>query len=308
MGKKLSVHDLISVIIPVYNTEKYIDQCIQSILAQTYTNWELLLIDDGSTDSSGAICDKYAELDNRIVVFHKENSGAQSSRDYGIKLSHGEWIAFIDSDDYIANTYFWTFIQYIDNKYDIIVSGLVSQGEISNKAYIKQLLCRTMRSELWGKLFRRGCVENSPSIPSQIRIGEDLVANLIYALHSQKDIRCLTDQLYHYRPNPSSITHTQKTTIEHEELFLSFITSLLQPQIKDFYTELNLLRICVLENIIVCKINISYKRYWIKELKKWSKQNKLTLRQYIILRFSNNKLCRYLLALERRFRRIKLHN
>lgn len=75
MGKNISVQDLISIIIPVYNTEKHLDQCIQSVLAQTYTNWELLLIDDSSTDSFGAICDKYAAVDKRIRVFHKENGG-----------------------------------------------------------------------------------------------------------------------------------------------------------------------------------------------------------------------------------------
>lgn len=92
---------LISVIVPVYNTEKYLDQCIQSVLAQTYTNWELLLIDDGSTDASGAICDKYAEQDSRIRVFHKSNGGVSSARNLGLDNAKGEWITFVDSDDYV---------------------------------------------------------------------------------------------------------------------------------------------------------------------------------------------------------------
>lgn len=93
--------DLISVIVPVYNTEKYLDRCIQSILSQTYSNIEILLIDDGSTDSSGAICDKYAEQDSRVRVFHKANGGASTARNMGLDNAKGEWIAFVDSDDWI---------------------------------------------------------------------------------------------------------------------------------------------------------------------------------------------------------------
>lgn len=101
MGQKVSLQDLISVIVPVYNTEKYLDRCIQSVLAQTYTNWELLLIDDGSTDSSGTICDQYAAEDNRIRVFHKENGGVSSARNLGLDNAKGEWITFVDSDDWV---------------------------------------------------------------------------------------------------------------------------------------------------------------------------------------------------------------
>lgn len=101
MGQGISVQDLISIIVPVYNTEKYLDQCIQSVLAQTYTNWELLLVDDGSTDSSGAICDKYAKQDPRLRVFHKENGGVSSARNLGLDNAKGEWITFVDADDCI---------------------------------------------------------------------------------------------------------------------------------------------------------------------------------------------------------------
>lgn len=93
---------MISIIVPVYNTEKYLDCCIQSILVQTYTDFELLLIDDGSTDSSGAICDKYAKQDSRVRVFHKENGGLSSARNYGLEKHLGEYVIFCDSDD------FWT--------------------------------------------------------------------------------------------------------------------------------------------------------------------------------------------------------
>ena len=97
---------LISVIVPVYNIEKYLERCVNSIREQTYTNLEILLVDDGSTDSSGTICDKFAEEDNRVRVFHKENGGSSSARNLGIAEAKGEYLGFVDSDDYIsANTY-----------------------------------------------------------------------------------------------------------------------------------------------------------------------------------------------------------
>ena len=93
----------ISVIVPVYNVEKYLERCIKSILYQTYQNLEIILIDDGSTDNSGKICDTYAQIDNRIKVYHGDNVGAGMARNVGLDIATGEYITFIDSDDYIGN-------------------------------------------------------------------------------------------------------------------------------------------------------------------------------------------------------------
>ena len=95
----------ISVIVPVYKAEKYICRCVDSILAQTFTDFELLLIDDGSPDNSGAICDEYAASDSRVKVFHKENGGVSSARNVGLDNACGEWITFVDADDWIAETF-----------------------------------------------------------------------------------------------------------------------------------------------------------------------------------------------------------
>ncbi len=102
---------MISIIVPVYNAEKYLDQCIQSILSQTYTDFELLLIDDGSTDSSGAICDRYAEQDSRVRVFHKENGGVSSARNLGLGNAKGEWVTFCDSDDYVEGCWLTNYME-----------------------------------------------------------------------------------------------------------------------------------------------------------------------------------------------------
>ena len=93
---------LISVIVAVYNVEKYLDKCVESIVNQTYHELEIILVDDGSKDNSGKICDEWAEKDSRIHVIHKQNGGLSDARNYGLKASNGEWICFVDGDDYIS--------------------------------------------------------------------------------------------------------------------------------------------------------------------------------------------------------------
>lgn len=121
----------VSVIVPVYNVEKYLRRCIDSILAQTYTDFELLLVDDGSTDASGRICDEYAQKDSRIRVYHKKNGGVSSARNVGLDHIKGEWVTFCDADD-------WVFPEWLSNynltnseEYDLICQGLQCDKPIS---------------------------------------------------------------------------------------------------------------------------------------------------------------------------------
>lgn len=106
---------MISVIVPIYNSETLIKNCLESILNQTYTNLEILLIDDGSTDSSGLICESYSKIDKRIKVFHKTNEGVSSARNYGLTKAKGDYIAFLDNDDYIHPLYFEFLLKAIEN-------------------------------------------------------------------------------------------------------------------------------------------------------------------------------------------------
>lgn len=99
------MNELISVIVPVYNVEKYSERCIESIINQTYKNLEIILVDDGSPDTCPMICDEYAKKDDRIVVIHKENGGLSDARNAGIEIAKGEYFAFIDSDDYISEEF-----------------------------------------------------------------------------------------------------------------------------------------------------------------------------------------------------------
>lgn len=123
---------IISVIVPVYNTEKYLVRCIESILSQKFSNFELLLIDDGSQDSSGRICDQYAKIDIRIKVYHKKNGGVSSARNTGLRFAHGYWVAFCDSDDCVSSDWLLEFSKNLDC--DLIVQGF-HKRIIGSEAY-----------------------------------------------------------------------------------------------------------------------------------------------------------------------------
>ena len=117
----------ISIIVPVYNTAKYLERCIESIVAQTYADWELLLVDDGSNDRSGDICDRYAASDPRIQAFHKPNGGVSSARNLGLDHAQGEWITFVDSDDYIEENFLEEMMTHSDS--DLVIADFTVEGE-----------------------------------------------------------------------------------------------------------------------------------------------------------------------------------
>ena len=121
---------MISVIIPVYNVEPYLRKCLDSIVNQTYRDLEILVVDDGSTDGSGAICDSYAEKDERVVVFHTENRGLSAARNLGLDNAKGEWINFLDSDDWMDSECFEFAISVAeDKKADLVFWGYVKEYE-----------------------------------------------------------------------------------------------------------------------------------------------------------------------------------
>lgn len=125
----------VSVIIPVYNVEKYIERCVDSVLNQTFQDYEVLLIDDGSTDNSGKICDKYSLKDSRIKVFHKENGGVSSARNLGIDSAKGEWICFIDGDDWVKENYLRVFFKNKVSLETIIYQGIMIENQWDNKTH-----------------------------------------------------------------------------------------------------------------------------------------------------------------------------
>lgn len=213
----------ISVIVPVYNAESYLADCIESILAQSYTEFELLLIDDGSKDKSGIICDSYADKDPRVRVIHKENGGVSSARNLGLSIASGEYIAFVDSDDWVEEKFFEKAIEacrtqglgiymggiarmYPDGKREESVVQYSFHGhanEVKEKQYI-DLIDTNYGVSSVAKLFKREIVENK-RFDETLSWGEDLkfVTDLLQG-HIQ--IMATNEVVYYYRVGHSSIT------------------------------------------------------------------------------------------------------
>lgn len=202
----------ISVIVPVYKTEKYIHKCLDSIINQTFKNFELILVDDGSPDRSGAICDEYAEKDERIKVIHKENEGVSIARNAGIELAKGEWIYFVDSDDWIDNDLLATFVKNISENIDLYFIGLqaetinsyitVSINDcifVDKKEAIKHIYNKRLLGVTWNKLF------NSKKIKEyniRFNINLNSYEDELFTLDYCKNINCIKTinySGYHYR-------------------------------------------------------------------------------------------------------------
>lgn len=208
----------ISIIVPVYNTEKYIHRCVDSILNQTFTDFELLLVDDGSPDSCGSICDEYAEKDNRIRVFHQENQGQAAARNHALDWvfanSDSEYISFIDSDDWV-HPQFLEFLCEGIQRYDVNIcqcDHILTDGTFTSEEQNKEYICVSVKEEyinyyspfFWEKLFRKQVWQNFRFPEGQIY--EDL-AIWYKVLFSQKLVAITKAKLYYYYINSESTVH-----------------------------------------------------------------------------------------------------
>lgn len=188
---------LVSIIVPIYNIEKYLPHCINSILNQTYKNFELILVNDGSKDASGDVCDEYKELDSRIKVIHKINSGVSDARNCALRIAKGKYVLFVDGDDWIDNDLLNHYIMKIEKQSaDLLISEYNSHingqcipqdpdhlsGIINiDEAYLKIINPKGFYGSVWGKLFTLEIIKkNNLQFDSDIRIGEDLLFTVNY--------------------------------------------------------------------------------------------------------------------------------
>ena len=155
------MNTLVSVIVPVYNIGEYIEKCLESLVSQRYRELEIIVVDDGSTDNSAKICDKFAKKDARVKIFHKKNGGLSAARNFGIKKARGELIALVDGDDFVKSGFISEMVQAMKEEIDIVVCGyneIVPKREnLNGKAATERLLIRQDNLEIvvWNKLYRR---------------------------------------------------------------------------------------------------------------------------------------------------------
>lgn len=196
----------VSVIIPVYNAEKTLVRCVDSVLSQNYDNYELILIDDGSKDNSLSICHDYAIKSKKVRVFSKNNGGVSSARNLGIDIANGEWITFIDSDDYVDSGYFdgidfvtqdIVFHNYKKISNDVCVQQLdvhCAFSKLSLKEILQQYNGNSLLRAPWGKFFKRSFID-SIRFPEDMKVGEDTFFVFSYLVKC-RDFKVLTKSCY----------------------------------------------------------------------------------------------------------------
>lgn len=248
---------MISVIVPVYNVEKYLDACINSIISQAYKDLEIILIDDGSTDSSGKICDQYAKKDSRIQVIHKKNNGVSSARNMGIDIAKGEYIAFVDSDDYIDIHMYETLNEMaVKTGADIVECDFMyrkCEKKVQGEAYTFSGL--EVLKKLYSDNTEHGILSVSPcnkifkrDVVSDIRfkvgcsIAEDRDFILRVLFYTKKIVK-YNIPLYYYVPSEGSAMRGER--------ILKKITD-------NFWIHKDMLDFCIEKQILGTAINLSY--------------------------------------------------
>lgn len=185
----------VSIVIPAYNSSKYIGRCMESILEQTYKDYEVIIIDDGSSDDTLRVCNRIAEKDERISVLHTENYGAGAARKTGVSMAKGEWVMFVDSDDTVTVNGLFLLLSFVDESVDVVCGAFVKDGMIfghkqegllSNVTYIETLLVGGTTEGPVCKLFRRSVFEDLPWMTTgAITINEDLLMLVAIATKSK---------------------------------------------------------------------------------------------------------------------------
>lgn len=235
---------MISIIVPIYNIEKYLPQCIESICHQTYRDLEIVLVNDGSTDGCRDICEDYRKKDSRIVVIHKENGGLVSARKAGLEAASGEYIAYVDGDDWVEPVMYERMYRAITEKnVDIVMCGRyedtgnvhkpvyhgIAEGKYEKQALIDKVYPKMIVNDaffewgifpgVWDKLFRRDSIERFQlTVDERIVMGED--AACVYpCLLNADSIYIMHECLYHYRQTASSMVKQQQDHAKEREQF-----------------------------------------------------------------------------------------
>ena len=219
----------VGIIVPVYNAENYLSDCINSILSQTYKNFSLILVNDGSRDNSGNICDSFKEQDERITVVHKENGGANSARALGVRYATDcDYITFVDSDDKLYDYSIEELVSCTNENIDIVIAKVNDEAIVPNclktidaEDYRRRLICQNISWSPCAKLYKRTLFnEKIYSIPESIKLGEDYLMNLILSFNIANNVYLLPKCLYQYNRNQNSVTSaTVNSVILRDNLY-----------------------------------------------------------------------------------------
>ena len=233
---------MITVIVPVYNAEKYVCKCIESVISQTYTDWELLLIDDASSDNSGKICQSYANRHNNIIYHLINHQGVSYARNVGIDQSTGEYIFFMDADDYLHPEALSILISKIKNSDVDMVSAecqsVMYDGTIyphsrptfkdeliDNHKFLCDVLTYNTLCAIWGKLYKRSLIGNCRFVVGLNRAQDIMFLTTVFSQNKCKVLRC-ADKVYYYRILQNSVSHS-KNPLQQIKSIKAYISSMI---------------------------------------------------------------------------------
>lgn len=228
----------ISVIVPVYNAVDYLEQCLNSIVRQTYTDLEIICINDGSTDGSGTLLDHFAEKDDRIIVVHQNNKGESSARNRGLDIASGKYLAFVDCDDWIEPEMYSAMVELAEKEnVDLVLCGYyleykdhseeaINEWKVDETAFSRKKLFeyvyirdkyRAVTSWIWCKLFNRHIIEKQSKIRfnESLRLGGDLLFFLEY-MERTKRSSYIKEPFYHYLQREKSTSHSKDLSLQYE--------------------------------------------------------------------------------------------
>ena len=226
----------LSVIVPVYNCKNFLNQCVEAILSQSFTDYELLLIDDGSSDGSAEICDVWAERDERVVVYHIDNAGVSNARNVGLSAAKGIYVTFIDADDYVTDDFFYKAIEFMEDNHGVdYLQYSIDRFDENGVFYVEQADVAIRVPENFVKtisfmgsacftIFKNDIISsNSIQFNSNVKLGEDQLFVYEY-IHFCRKCAKHSDVVYHYRCNPASSTNLPnfKNVVDSIEVFKSF--------------------------------------------------------------------------------------
>lgn len=256
---------MLSIIVPIYNSENYLEYCLESLVLQEFKDFEVILVDDGSTDESLKICKSYSDRYNNIKVVHQENKGVSSARQNGIKIAAGDWVIFVDSDDFVEKNMceiiyksiyetdcdiiafdqrFNETSYYKGNKSELVkgILGFEANFDLNNRSLFS--VC----SKAYNKRF---LLKNKIVFEYELFNGEDMIFN-IDAFIKANNIKFVNKEFYHYRKNISSITHSyNKKILRNDEYFLEKLKSICE-EVFDFNESKSIYNETVLSGLFIC--------------------------------------------------------
>jgi len=298
----------ISVVVPVYNAARYLRQCVESILAQTLDNIELILVDDGSTDASGKICDEYARKDERVSVGHQDNGGEMAARAAGVRSSHGNWLCFVDADDTIKKDALETMAGYITD--DVALVALESEkDEVLSAPQFAQRAFSFKGFEVWGKLYRRSLFdEYTLSVPPYFKVGEDFltVLRLIKNIKSGGVILSSYKKYEYNAHSESSVQKSHRSSYEYECRLMAevenIVNSYSEPLRNDKGLQHSYLswRLSYLGGMIGLRYPVDYSAQWVRNIKEDSGDFSLTRKQRMTLKAIDRPLYRLYFVAEKK--------